>query len=223
MRAITKYYCKECKELLLEYEYWGFSYPKILDKTNKEYCIEKHKFAHSGKYFDIFKEKKELYPFIQLQENIIGCDDSDNLAIMKVDKIIYKKTAFYDCDYYFNDNGVYRYINFPSYSYIYTMNPQEIIRLYYNLAFINNQGLFDYFMIYNIYSVLENDIKRDYVNINKNLFEVIDLYNLSQFLKEFDEINIENSFERLGLKYIEKRLNDFKEFKDYWMKKYYIK
>lgn len=221
MKAIIKYYCKECKQLLLKYEYWGSSYPEVLDKMNKDYCIEKHKFVHSGKYIDIFKEKKEIYPFIEFQQKIIGCNDSNEMALMRADKIIYKNTAFYDCDYYFNNNGVYQYINFPSYSYIYTTHPLEIIKSYNNLAFINSQGLFDYGMIYNIYSVLENKEKKDYININKNIFEVIDLYHLSQFLKEFDEINIENSFERLGWPYIKKRLNGLKEFKDYWMNKYY--
>ena len=41
--------------------------------------------------------------------------------------------------------------------------------------------------------------------------------------KEFDKYNIENILEDIKKSNIEVRLNDFKEFKNYWINKYYNK
>ena len=103
----------------------------------------------------------------------------------------------------------------------------EIPKNYNYIAYINDRGDLDCGECFKVYSKYDK-IHNFYVyieDIDKE-FEIDDVTNLSNYLKYFDEFNIDTKLvdiitSKKILINIKKKINSYKKFKSYWMKKYY--
>ncbi len=200
--------------------HWGYNYPQ--DSWIKNYEQNLHK-KHT---YDI-KITFKRFDFIgELGQSVINYNYKGEFDIKTIDEIrihreneIVKEQYFY---HFINDeNGEdnVKHIEFPEYNYL-DINPRDILKQIKYAAYINTGGIIVNKEIESI-NILK-DFSKSYICYpNFKQFGLNDVIILSQFLKEFDEYNIENKIEKIGSSNIKKRLNDFREFKNYWMKKYY--
>jgi len=204
----------------MEVENWGCNHLEKSAEKYEKYFLEKHK--HGKMPTTVYSRNEYMYPVMGLGQNMIHYDSIEGkFSVKEIRKIIYRHSFYEKRDYYYIDETGWHYIDYPRYMYIDIDDPQKIMDIYDCLSYINNNGKICYSRISQIYSIVESHCNKTYVVIDKYMFELDDIRELSRWLMEFDKCNVENLFEKFSVEYMNNRISLYEDYVKYWIDKYF--
>lgn len=217
-KIITNFICPDCG-VIDTLESWGSDLIKqdIIEST-KNMISDFHKRAKSCYRIletntttfktSLYLDKKVVYYDHQYREFVLG--KIVKLKLIDNEKVYYAKDI---CVGNFKDILV----DFD-YNYIANYTAKEILDRFNGLAYIDDCGFLQYASIEEYFKILKGNKIITYISIYGNNFEMNDLIKLSIFLKEFDEYNVQGN---KNISTINKKIDDYKKFRNYWVNKYY--
>jgi len=166
---------------------------------------------------DVYYRTEFFKPNIELGKPIIHYNRKSGVfEIRNVYKIEYDN----ENRYYFKDNDNFLEVDYPEYIHIEYKDPKMLKQKYNKLAYIDNKGLIRSEEIYKVYSIYE--LPSFYVRFleSNKPYDIYDIRQLSELLKEFDEYNVNDMVGKLDEKYLEQRLNIMNDYIQYWKNHY---
>jgi len=217
MKMRITHICNVCKNLVFQKEFYSSIYPEKLKKRDLENSKINHQLSHNN--FELVVEKICINTKRELGQKIIHFDDNCEFVLNTIDKI--EKMTLLNTNteemYYYNNNFSYNYFYFPDYANVNLVPTNEIYELYDDVPFIDYDGKILLGSIYGMFSITKKDKKVSYLDVGKLKLEISDICRLSSFLEQFDKYNSEAGENEP----IQKYLDDYKKFKNYWIKKYF--